>query len=120
MGIPQSGANVKPDPEVLWMRRGAFPFFLGPAPAFAFEMSSWNVASTCSHGERILRVKEIGNFIGEQRPAVFHGVQQLLHEPLRLEAWPDDAHTTWLAFIVQGLARSAIEEAIVYVLREAA
>ncbi|MGX6998223.1 GTP-binding protein [Caballeronia sp. KNU42] len=44
------------------------------------------------HGERILRVKGIGNFIGESRPVVFHGVQQLLHEPLRLEAWPDDDH----------------------------
>ncbi|MFL9908975.1 CobW C-terminal domain-containing protein [Paraburkholderia sp. RL17-337-BIB-A] len=97
-----------------------FPVFLASAPAFAFEMSSLNVASTCSRGERILRVKGIGNFIGEQRPVVFHGVQQLLHEPLRLKAWPDDAHTTWLAFIVQGLARSVIEETIAYFLREAA
>ncbi|MFM0313506.1 GTP-binding protein [Paraburkholderia nemoris] len=71
------------------------------------------------HGERILRVKGIGNFIGESRPVVFHGVQQLLHEPLRLEAWPDDDHTTRLVFIVQGLARSVIEETITHFLREA-
>lgn len=71
------------------------------------------------HGERILRVKGIGNFIGESRPVVFHGVQQLLHEPIRLEAWPDDDHTTRLVFIVQGLARSVIEETIAHFLREA-
>ncbi len=71
------------------------------------------------HGERILRVKGIGNFIGESRPVVFHGVQQLLHEPIRLEAWPDDDHTTRLVFIVQGLARSVIEETITHFLREA-
>ncbi|MEA3088392.1 MAG: hypothetical protein QOC89_6089 [Paraburkholderia sp.] len=72
------------------------------------------------HGERILRVEGIGNFIGEQRPVVFHGVQQLLHEPLRLEAWPDDDHTTRLVFIVQGLARSVSEETLAHFLREAA
>ncbi|RDK00388.1 hypothetical protein DLM46_24065 [Paraburkholderia lacunae] len=51
-------------------------------------------------------------------PAI-HGDQQLLHEPLRLEAWPDDDHTTRLVFIVQGLARSVIEETITHFLREA-
>jgi G3E family GTPase len=70
------------------------------------------------HGERILRVKGIGNFIGETRPIVFHGVQQLLHEPLRLDAWPDDDRTTRLVFIVQGLARSVIEDTIAHFLRE--
>lgn len=69
--------------------------------------------------KRILRVKGIGNFIGESRPVVFHGVQQLLHEPLRLEAWPDDDHTTRLVFIVQGLDRSVIEETITHFLLEA-
>jgi G3E family GTPase len=58
------------------------------------------------HGERILRVKGIGNFIGEPRPVVLHGVQQLLHEPLRLAQWPDNDHSTRLVFIVQGLPRS--------------
>jgi G3E family GTPase len=69
--------------------------------------------------KRILRVKGIGNFIGESRPVVFHGVQQLLHEPLRLEAWPDDDHTSRLMFIVQGLDRSVIEATITHFLLEA-
>ncbi|MFP3249199.1 MAG: GTP-binding protein, partial [Paraburkholderia sp.] len=71
------------------------------------------------HGERILRVKGIGNFIGESRPVVFHGVQQLLHEPLKLEQWPDEDRSTRLVFIVQGLARSVIEETLTHFLREA-
>ncbi|CAE6700046.1 CobW family GTP-binding protein [Paraburkholderia nemoris] len=88
----------------------------------ALPMQAFETALTVLlgyHGERILRVKGIGNFIGESRPVVFHGVQQLLHEPLRLEAWPDDDHTTRLVFIVQGLARSVIEETITHFLREA-
>jgi G3E family GTPase len=71
------------------------------------------------HGEQILRVKGIGHFIGESRPVVFHGVQQLLHEPLKLEQWPDDDHSTRLVCIVQGLDRSVIEETLTHFLREA-
>ena len=69
------------------------------------------------HGERILRVKGICNFIGESRPMVLHGVQQLLHEPLRLENWPDDDRRTRLVFIVQGLRVSLIEETFAHFLQ---
>jgi G3E family GTPase len=88
-----------------------------PLPMQAFETALTVLLGY--HGERILRVKGIGNFIGEARPIVFHGVQQLLHEPLRLDAWPDDDRTTRLVFIVQGLARSVIEDTITHFLREA-
>ncbi|WP_233857903.1 CobW family GTP-binding protein [Paraburkholderia sp. HD33-4] len=88
-----------------------------PLPMQAFETALTVLLGY--HGERILRVKGIGNFIGEARPIVFHGVQQLLHEPLRLDAWPDDDRTTRLVFIVQGLARAVIEDTIAHFLREA-
>ncbi|MFT4066149.1 CobW family GTP-binding protein [Paraburkholderia sp.] len=88
-----------------------------PLPMQAFETALTVLLGY--HGERILRVKGIGNFIGEARPIVFHGVQQLLHEPLRLDAWPDDDRTTRLVFIVQGLTRTVIEDTIAHFLREA-
>ena len=88
-----------------------------PLPMQAFETALTVLLGY--HGERILRVKGIGNFIGEARPIVFHGVQQLLHEPLRLDGWPDDDRTTRLVFIVQGLARAVIEDTITHFLREA-
>ncbi|MGH8780014.1 CobW family GTP-binding protein [Paraburkholderia sp.] len=71
------------------------------------------------HGERILRLKGIANLLGETRPVVLHGVQQWLHEPLRLDAWPDDDRATRLVFIVQGLEASVVEQTIAHFLREA-
>ena len=71
------------------------------------------------HGERILRMKGIGHFIGEARPIVLHGVQQWLHEPLQLERWPDDDRRTRLVFIVQDLDASIVEATIAHFLREA-
>jgi len=71
------------------------------------------------HGERILRVKGIANFAGESQPVVLHGVQQLLHEPMHLQQWPDEDHRTRLVFIVQGLPRSIITDTLAHFLREA-
>lgn len=71
------------------------------------------------HGEHILRLKGIANLAGETRPVVLHGVQQWLHEPLRLDAWPDDDRATRLVFIVQDLDASIVEQTIAHFLREA-
>lgn len=62
------------------------------------------------HGEQILRVKGICCFIGEAAPVVVHGVQQLLHEPLRLNRWPDDDRRTRIVFIVQGLPQHVVTD----------
>jgi len=88
-----------------------------PLPMHAFETAL--TVLLAYHGENILRVKGIGNFIGESRPVVFHGVQQLLHEPLRQATWPDDDHTTRVVFIVQRLTRLLIEQTITHFLGEA-
>jgi len=89
--------------------------FETPLPMAAIETALTVLLSY--HGERILRVKGICNFIGESRPMVLHGVQQLLHEPLRLENWPDDDRRTRLVFIVQGLRVSLIEETFAHFLQ---
>jgi len=71
------------------------------------------------HGERILRLKGLCDFIGETRPVVLHGVQQWLHEPIHLSQWPDTERMTQLVFIVQDLPLAIIEDTFTHFLREA-
>ena len=45
-----------------------------------------------SRGDNLLRMKGIIEIAEDPgRPLVIHGVQKLLHPPVRLERWPDDA-----------------------------
>lgn len=64
------------------------------------------------HGARILRVKGLLNVAGEDAPVAVHGVQQLVHAPVHLRAWPDDDRRSRIVFIVQGLERAAIERSL--------
>ena len=43
-------------------------------------------------------------------PVVIHGVQHVLHPPVRLESWPDGKAVTRLVFIVKDIERKTIEE----------
>ena len=56
------------------------------------------------HGPALLRMKGIVSLADDPtRPLVIHGVQHVLHPPVRLERWPDDDHSTRIVFIVCGL-----------------
>lgn len=55
------------------------------------------------HGEQVLRVKGILNIAGEDRPVAIHGVQHLVHTPVHMEAWPNEARQSRIVFIVDGL-----------------
>ena len=55
------------------------------------------------HGARILRVKGLLALRGEARPVAVHAVQNLVHAPTHLEAWPDSDRRSRLVFIVEGL-----------------
>ena len=62
-----------------------------------------------TQGPKLLRLKGIVAVAGDpDRPLVVHAVQQLLHPPLQLPAWPDSDHRTRLVMIVRD-----IEEAVV-------
>ena len=43
------------------------------------------------------------------RPLAIHGVQHVLHPPVRLAGWPDGVAETRLVFIVKDIEKSAIE-----------
>jgi G3E family GTPase len=64
------------------------------------------------HGEKVLRVKGILNVEGSATPVAVHGVQHLVHPPVHMAAWPDDDRRSRLVFIVDGLARGAVERSL--------
>jgi G3E family GTPase len=65
---------------------------------------------TSYHGPNLLRMKGI-IFMSDDpaRPLAVHGVQHVLHPPVRLNAWPDGNPETKLVFIVKDIEKAAIE-----------
>lgn len=53
-----------------------------------------------AHGDKLLRMKGVIELVeNPARPLVIHGVQQVLHPPAWLPAWPDDQRGTRLVLI---------------------
>lgn len=61
-------------------------------------------------GMDLLRIKGILNVEG--RPVVIHAVQSIVHEPVILDAWPDEDRGSRLVFIVRNIAREEIERTL--------
>jgi len=69
-----------------------------PVPYSAIEMFLDLLRS--AHGDKLLRMKGIIELADDPlRPLVVHGVQKLLHPPVRLPSWPDAARGTRLVLI---------------------
>lgn len=65
------------------------------------------------HGRSILRVKGLLDVEGSEAPVAIHGVQQLVHMPTHLSAWPDARdRRSRLVFITRGLAPERIERSM--------
>ncbi|WP_131194976.1 CobW family GTP-binding protein [Lichenihabitans psoromatis] len=64
------------------------------------------------HGRRILRVKGLLNVEGADTPVAIHGVQQLVHVPTHLSAWPNADRRSLLVFITRGLDPGLIERSL--------
>jgi G3E family GTPase len=65
---------------------------------------------TSYHGPNLLRMKGIIFTTDEPtRPLAIHGVQHVLHPPVRMDAWPNGDVETKLVFIVKDIEKSAIE-----------
>jgi G3E family GTPase len=63
------------------------------------------------HGPNLLRFKGVVKIVEHlERPLVVHGVQHLLHPPVRLARWPDDDHRTRLVFIVRDTEPRVVRE----------
>src|SRR5262249_33573453 len=78
-----------------------------PIPTAAFEMFIDLVRSL--HGAKLLRLKGIVKIAEEpERPLVIHGVQHVMHPPVRLERWPDADERTRIVVITRDLAPEAV------------
>jgi G3E family GTPase len=73
-----------------------------PIPTASFEMFIDLVRSL--HGPKLLRLKGIVQIAEEpDRPLVIHGVQHVMHPPVRLDEWPDADHRTRIVIITRDL-----------------
>jgi G3E family GTPase len=79
-----------------------------PLPASTVDMFFELLRS--AHGAHLLRVKGIIALTDDpERPLVVHGVQHVFHPPVRLDAWPDEDHTTRIVFILHDMQPAFIE-----------
>jgi G3E family GTPase len=63
-----------------------------------------------AYGANLLRVKGIVGLANDPgRPLIVHGVQHIFHAPQRLDAWPDDDHTTRMVFILKDMEPGFVE-----------
>jgi G3E family GTPase len=63
------------------------------------------------HGPNLLRLKGVIHVAETpDSPLVVHGVQHILHPPIRLPEWPDADHRTRLVFIVRDIAPQTITD----------
>ena len=69
----------------------------------------WLTMLLHAHGERVMRVKGLLDVAGAAHPVFINGVQHVMHQPLHLDAWPDDDRRSRLVFIVRDLSRDLIE-----------
>jgi G3E family GTPase len=80
-----------------------------PIPFASVEMFLDLLRST--QGEQMLRMKGIISLAEEpDRPLVIHGVQKLMHPPVRLAAWPDADRRTRLVIIGKDLPETYVRD----------
>ncbi len=78
-----------------------------PVPGATFEMFIDLVRSL--HGPKLLRLKGIVKIAEEpDRPLVIHGIQHVMHPPVRLERWPDADERSRIVVITRDLAPEAV------------
>ena len=96
------------DPNRHDERIRAFSFATAtPIPAATFEMFIDLVRSL--HGSKLLRLKGIVKLAETPaEPLVIHGVQHVMHPPVRLEAWPDADQRTRIVLITRDLEPEAV------------
>jgi G3E family GTPase len=83
----------------------AFCFYLDK-PVHSAGMVTWLTLLAGMRGANLLRVKALLNVEGD--PVAVHAVQTVIHEPVRLEHWPDAERRSRLVFITLDMAREEV------------
>lgn len=81
-----------------------------PLDAEAFDF--WLHTLMMLKGPDVLRIKGIVNIAGMDKPMVLHGVQQIFHPPVMLDAWPSEDHRTRMVFITRGLDEATLRDTL--------
>ncbi|MBU7580803.1 MAG: GTP-binding protein [Porphyrobacter sp.] len=81
-----------------------------PLDAEAFDF--WLHTLMMLKGPDVLRVKGIVNIAGFDKPMVLHGVQQIFHPPVMLDAWPSEDRRTRMVFITRGLDEATLRDTL--------
>ncbi len=63
-------------------------------------------------GADFLRIKGIVNVAEFEEPIVIHGVQHILHPPVRLKEWPSDDRRTRIVFITRDIDESILRDTL--------
>lgn len=81
--------------------------------------SLWLSLLVHRHGRNVLRVKGLLNVPEAKGPLSLNVVQNFIHTPVHLDAWPDEDRSSRLVFIVQELNELAIRSSLDNFLRRA-
>ena len=75
-------------------------------------LKAWLQSITSLRGRDLLRMKGIVNIENLPGPVVVHGVQHVIHPPVRLAAWPDQDRRTRVVFITQNIPQAALQNSL--------
>ena len=79
----------------------------------AFDaLKAWLQSITSLRGRDLLRMKGIVNVENLPGPVVVHGVQHVIHPPVRMTAWPDTDRCTRIVFITQNIPHAALQNSL--------
>ena len=63
-------------------------------------------------GSDLLRIKGIVNLIEIDGPVVIHGVQHILHPPVKLKEWPSADRRSRIVFITRDIDESVLRDTL--------
>ncbi len=80
-----------------------------PMSRFSFGTAMELLAA--NQGKNLLRVKGIVQLAEHpDQPVIIHAVQHMIHEPVRLDAWPDNDRRSKLVFITRDISKTSMEK----------
>ena len=90
----------------------AFALTAGQPVAQATFDLFWTLLRS-THGSKLLRLKGLVRLSEHPgRPLLVHAVQQILHPPVLLDAWPDADRRSRLVLIVKDIERGVVAAAL--------
>ncbi|SON56715.1 putative GTP-binding protein YjiA [Hartmannibacter diazotrophicus] len=88
------------------------------APIERDALRGWLASILSLRGQDLLRMKGIVNVLGLDGPMVVHAVQDIVHPPMTLAAWPSDDHSTRIVFITRNISQPALQRSLEAMARE--